>query len=402
MSESKPRSVDSRVVNNRALDTLAVHAGETPRIAGAVVTPVFQSSTFELGDGHLEPGSDAAYASVGYMRLSNSANHEVLHRKLASLESAEAAVVTGSGMAAIATTLLALLHSGDHVIALDCLYGGTHAFVTDDLPKHGVEHTLVAGDDPAAWQAALRPTTRVFYVETVTNPLVRVFDLERIAAFARDNGLIAIIDNTFASPVNCRPAERGFGIVIESATKYLNGHSDLVAGVVAGRADLVGRVRALLDHTGAVLDTHACFLLQRGLKTLGLRVRQQNSTAHRLAERLAEHPEIRALYYPGLPTDAVHQLAARQLDGFGGMLAFELARPGTDAVRAFVHRLQLVVHATSLGGVESLVSIPAGTSHAPLSSAERQRAGISDQLIRLSIGIEDADDLIADVVQALG
>jgi cystathionine beta-lyase/cystathionine gamma-synthase len=376
------------------LETILIHAGEArPRIEGAVAMPVFQSSTFEF-DG----GGD--YHDVRYIRLSNTPNHSVLHAKLAALESAEAALVTGSGMAAIAATWLSLLSQGDHLMAHRTLYGGTHDFITKDLPRMGIEHTFVDADDPASWAKALRPTTRAFYVETMTNPLLEVVDLRGVAAFCRERRITSIVDNTCATPVNFRPVEHGFDLVVHSATKYLNGHSDIVAGVVVGKSQLVLAAKHKLDHLGGVLDPHACSLLHRGMKTLALRVRHQNESALRLARFLEQHPAVARVYYPGLESHPRHARAREWFRGFGGLLSFEL-KGGVAAAERFVARVTLPANAPSLGGVETLVTRPAKTSHAGLSAEERARQGIADGLVRLAIGLEATDDLVEDLGQAL-
>ncbi len=378
----------------RRLDTLLVHAGEPrPRIAGAVVMPVFQSSTFEV-DG------DAGYHDIRYVRLNNTPNHDALHAKLAALEGSEAALVAGSGMAAISAALLTVLKPGDHLIAQRCLYGGTHDLVTGDLRDLGIEHTFVDPEDPTAWAAAVRPTTRAFYCETLTNPLLDFGDLPGIARFARERGLVSLVDSTFASPVNFRPIEHGFDLVLHSATKYLNGHSDIAAGVVAGRGELVDRVRHKLNHLGGVLDPHACFLLQRGLKTLGVRVRHQNASALTVARFLVEHAKIAMVRYPGLPQHPNHARAKELLHGFGGMIAFE-CRGGVAAAQRLFDRMELAVDAPSLGGPETLVTRPAQTSHVGLGPQGRAALGIGDGLVRMSIGLEAPEDLVADLEQAL-
>jgi len=378
----------------RRLDTLLVHAGEPrPRIHGAVVLPVFQSSTFEL-DG------DAAYHDIHYVRLSNTPNHEALHAKLAALEGGEAALVTGSGMAAISTVFLSVLKPGDHMLAQQCLYGGTHDLVTGDLHELGIEHTFVDADDPATWAAAIRPNTRAFYCETLTNPLLELGDLPGIAAFCRQRGIVSMIDNTFASPVNFRPIEHGFDLVLHSATKYLNGHSDIAAGAVVGRRELLDVVRRKLAHFGGMLDPHACFLLQRGLKTLGVRVRHQNASALVVARFLLEHPAVAGVRYPGLPQHPRHARARALLHGFGGMLAFDL-RGGLAAAQRLFEKLEIAVDAPSLGGPETLVTRPAQTSHVGLTAEARAALGIGDGLVRMSVGLEAPEDLVADLQHAL-
>ncbi|HEX9793632.1 MAG TPA: PLP-dependent aspartate aminotransferase family protein [Planctomycetota bacterium] len=374
-------------------DTRSIHSGEPrPRPDGAVVLPIYQSSTYEFrGEGD--------YHDVRYLRLSNNPNQVALGDKLADLEGAEAAFVTASGMAAITAALLAHLRQGDHLLAQDCLYGGTHGFVTHDLPGMGVTHSLVPGDDPAAWRAALRPETKVFYVETLSNPLLQVPLLEEVVAFAKEHGLLTIIDNTFASPVNFRPAEHGYDLVVESATKYLNGHSDIVAGLVAGRAAPVAAAKHKLDHLGGSLDPHACFLLHRGLKTLGLRVRHQNASAVRIAAAFAAHPAVACVHHPSLPDHPGHARAARLFAGGSGMLSFEL-HGGAEAAERMFSELQLPVVAPSLGGPETLVVRPALAVHVNLTPAERAASGIADGLVRLSVGLEDPADLIADFERA--
>lgn len=379
-------------MTRRALDTLAVHAGTPePRIAGAVVTPIFQSANFLQAD-------PDTYEAVTYARLSNTPGHQALFAKLAALEGAEAALALASGMAAITSALLSVLSAGDHLLIQRNVYGGTRTFLDHEAPRLGITHTRVDSTRPDTWAAALRPNTRLFYVEGISNPLLDVTDLPAVVAFARAHGLVAVIDNTFLSPVNYRPLEHGFDLVLHSATKYLNGHSDLVAGAVAGSRERVNRVQALANHLGGSLDAHACFLLERGVKTIGLRVRHQQATALRLATALRDHPAITRVRYPGLPDDPGHG-RTRDFAGCGGMLSFLLRDP--THVSKFLNSLTLVVHAASLGGVESLVVQPARSTHLGLTQAERDEEGIPDSLIRVSVGIEDADDLIADVLGAL-
>jgi len=378
----------------KRLATKVVRAGEPePRIAGAVVTPIFQSAMFEYG-------GESDYHDLQYIRLNNTPNHTTLHAKLAALENAEAALVTASGMAAISTTLLTFLSPGDHLLVQDCLYGGTHDLVTGDLPRLGIEFDFVAGDDSGAWEEKLRPTTKAFYFESMSNPLLQVPDLEAGIAFAQAHGLLTMIDNTFPSPCNFRPAEHGIDLSLHSCTKYLNGHSDIVAGAVIGRRELVEEVRRKLNHLGGSLDPHACFLLDRGIKTLVVRMRQHNESAQRLAEFLSEHPGVKQVNYPGLASHPQHALTARLFDGFSGMLSFE-PQGGIDATRRYFEKKRLPVSAPSLGGVETLATIPATTSHAGMSPQDRQRLGITDSLIRISVGIESSEDLIEDFDRAL-
>ncbi len=373
------------------LDTKLIHAGEPrPGVLGAVSLPVFQSATYEYS------GESTDYHDLRYIRLNNTPNHVALHQKLAALENAEDALVFASGMAAISTALLTVLRAGDHVILQNCLYGGTHDFATKDLPDYGIGHGFIDAERPETWEKALKPNTRALYVETISNPMMKVADLKALAAFAKKHGLVSMIDNTFASPVNFRPIEWGFDISLHSATKYLNGHTDIVAGAAIGSKAIIAKIKHKLDHLGGSLDPHACFLLHRGLKTLGVRVRRQNESAGKLAKFLARHRAVKSVNYPGLG----QKNAAKFLDGFGGMLSFEL-KGGLAAARKFMRRVTLPVVAPSLGGVESLVTRPATTSHAGMTANERQALGITDSLVRVSVGLEDAGDLIADFDQAL-
>ena len=375
------------------LETDLIHAGEVEeRVEGAVVLPVFQSATFVSG-------ASSSYDEIRYLRLNNTPNHLVLHRKLAAVAGGEDAVVTASGMAAISTALLSLLKAGDHLLAQDCLYGGTHTFLTEDAPDLGISCDFVPGNAPEAWRAALKPSTRLLYVETMSNPLLEVADLEAVVAFARKHGLVSVIDNTFASPVNYRPLEHGFDLVVHSATKYLNGHSDIVAGCIIGQRETIGRITHRLNHLGGTLDTHACFLLHRGLKTLALRVREQNANGLRLAEFLEAHPAVSRVNYPGLDSHLQHERAARLFAGCGGVLSFDLA--DASAAPRLLEGLRLPVSAPSLGGVETLITRPAATSHSGLKPEERARIGIGDGLIRVAVGIEAAEDLCGDFARAL-
>jgi cystathionine beta-lyase/cystathionine gamma-synthase len=378
----------------RAIDTKLIHAGEPePRIGGAVAMPIFQSATFAYR-------GEQNYHDLRYIRLSNTPNHDVLHRKLAALENAEAALVAGSGMAAISTTLLALLGAGDRLLAQGCLYGGTHDLLTADLPALQIGTDFIDANDPTSWREQLTERTRAIYVETVSNPLMSVADLGAVVDFAAAHGLVSIIDNTFASPVNFRPAEAGFDLSVHSCTKYLNGHSDIVAGAIIGRAQLVEKVAHKLNHLGGVLDPHACFLLHRGMKTLAVRVRYQNESTLKIARFLEGHPSVRQVNYPGLESSPDHLRACALLDGFGGMLSFEL-EGGVVAADSFIDRVTLPISAPSLGGVESLITRPATTSHSGMTSEERSRAGIGEGLIRLSVGLEATEDLIEDFTRVL-
>jgi cystathionine beta-lyase/cystathionine gamma-synthase len=376
-----------------ALETNVVHAGRpTPNIEGAVVTPIFQSANYLMGE-------ESTYGEVRYGRLSNSPNHHVLHARLAVLENTEAALVTSSGMSAITSTLLAFVHSGEHVIAHNSVYGGMQSWFEHDGPKLGITCTRIDAKTAEGWEQAVRPETKVVYVESITNPLMEVLDLEAIVRFARRHGLTSIIDNTFTSPVNFRPHDIGFDISVHSATKYLNGHSDVIAGAVAGTRAHIERVLHVLNHMGGSLDPHACFLLERGMKTLALRVERQNASALRVARALAAHPKVRRVNYAGLEADPGSTIARKLFAGCGGMLSF-YTQTAAQAAR-FLERVLIPIHAASLGGLETLVVRPSRSSHLGLTAEERGRIGVTDDLIRVSVGIESADELVGDFEQAL-
>ncbi|HYK69397.1 MAG TPA: PLP-dependent transferase [Streptosporangiaceae bacterium] len=379
---------------NESMETLVVHGGERrPGPEGSVVYPIYQGTVYSV-----EPGT--GYHDLPYLRLSSTPSQRYLHDKLAAVEGAEAAVATASGMAAVTTTLLSVLRAGDHLLASDCLYGGSHDFLTQRAEDLGWRYSFVDVHRPETWTAARTPQTRVFLVETITNPLMRVGLLRQIADFARREGMLTVIDNTFASPVNFLPLQAGFDLSIHSATKYLGGHSDIVAGAVMGSTELIDRVRRTLNLYGGSLDPNSGFLLARGIKTLALRVRAQNDNAGALAGFLAGHPEVASVNYPGLASHPDHRHAAELLSGFGGMLSLRM-RGGETAAEALLDAVRLPFVAPSLGGVETLITRPAATSHAGMSPEDRERLGITPDLIRISCGIEGTQDLIADFDQAL-
>jgi len=378
----------------QSFETKLIHTGEPrPRINGAINVPIFQSSTYEYtGEG--------SYHDVRYLRLSNTPNHLALHEKLAALEGSEAALVTSSGMSAIATALLTFLKAGDHLLAHNTLYGGTADFVNNELSGYGIEHDLIDASNPSDWDSKLRPNSKVIYIETITNPLMDVPELGKIVKFAKSNGLISMIDNTFASPLLYCPVVQGFDLSLHSCTKYINGHSDIVAGAVIGSTNYVDKVTKNLNHLGGSLDSNACFLLHRGIKTLALRMNKQCENALLIAHFLENHPQIKKVNFPGLESSSSFDRAQEYLCGFGAMLSFEIDGD-VDQADQFINLLQYAISAPSLGGVESLVTRPVTTSHALMDKTEREIAGISDRLIRYSVGIEAADDLIADLQQAL-
>jgi cystathionine gamma-synthase/cystathionine gamma-lyase/cystathionine beta-lyase len=373
-----------------AFDTRLVHAGEQ-RLLDGTIAPVVRSTVNRVAP-------DAAYEDIRYPRLSNLPNQTTVADKLADLEGAEVGLVTASGMAAISAALFAVLAPGDHVLVQSVTYGATHVLACDLLRPWGVEVDLVSGVDPDSWRRALRPNTKAIYVETISNPLLRVTDLEAVVAFAREHGLVSLADHTFATPVLVPGAAIGIDLVLHSATKYLNGHSDVCAGAVLGSASRIHDVKARLQLLGGSLDPEAAWLLHRGVKTLGLRFRAQCANAMRIAAYL--HERGVTVHYPGLPTHPDHAVARRLFGArFGGMVAMEL--DGAAAAERFMDTLAFVFPGPSLGGLESSATRPAATSHAKLGPAQRAEQGIADGLVRLSIGIEDADDLIADLRQAL-
>ncbi|MEA1881815.1 MAG: aminotransferase class I/II-fold pyridoxal phosphate-dependent enzyme [Candidatus Marinimicrobia bacterium] len=377
-----------------SFDTKVIHAGEPdPRIEGAVSIPIFQSSTFEYA-------GQTSYDKLKYIRLNNTPNHIALHKKLAVLEGAEAALVTSSGMSAITTSLLTFLGSGDHLLAHNTLYGGTADYVKHDLPKYGIEFDFFDATKTGDWGSKLKPNTKVIYVETITNPLMDVPELGAIVKFAKKHNLISMIDNTFASPVLYCPGTQGFDISLHSATKYLNGHTDIVAGVVIGNEPYVSKIKSKLNHLGGSLDPHACFLLHRGMKTLSLRMERQCQSAKTIARFLENHRKVSQVNFPGLESNPSHERAKEFLCGFGAMVSF-IVEGGIEEADAVMGRLQIPICTASLGGVESLVTRPVQTSHSLMSDEELGDAGISKSLIRYSVGIESVDDLIADLKQAL-
>lgn len=376
------------------LETKVVRAGSpSPRIDGAVVTPIFQSAMYEYG-------GETSYHALKYIRLNNTPTHTALHAKLAAIENGEAALAAASGMAAISTTLLTVLAPGDHLLAQDCLYGGTLDLLNTELAALGIETSFIDADAPASWPALVRPNTRAIYVESLTNPLLQIADLEAVVRFAQEHRLVSLIDNTFATPVNFQPLEHGFDLVLHSATKYLNGHSDIVAGAVIGARHWIERITHRLNHLGGSLDPHAAFLLDRGLKTLVVRVRYQNASARQIAEQLERHPAVARVNYAGLASHPRHQRARELFRGFSGMLSFEM-KGGADAADRFMTRTTLPIIAPSLGGPETLLTRPSLTSHAGMDPERRRNAGISDGLIRMSVGLEATEEIVEDLLHAL-
>jgi cystathionine beta-lyase/cystathionine gamma-synthase len=381
--------------------TRAIHAGEPPRhgVGAPVTSAIVRSSTFTLASTEeLKLWAEGKSNVFMYTRDGNP-TLAMAARKLAALEGAEDAVVTSSGMAAITSTLLAFLANGDEVIATSEIYGGAYRLMRDIFPRFGITVRHV-DSSLEGLESLVTPKTKCLYVETPTNPTLYLVDLRKAAAFARKHHLISIVDSTFATPILQNPIEYGFDMVVHSVTKGLAGHSDLLGGVAAGKAEYVDAVRHMVSRFGGCMDPEVAFLLMRGMKTLGVRLERQCDTALRIAKFLEKHPKVARVHYPGLPSHPHHQLAKKQMRGFGSMLAFDL-RGGLPAARRFCDRAKLFLLAASLGGVESLVILPIYGSHFNMSQEELRRAGVEPGTVRVSIGLEDAEDLIDDLKQAL-
>jgi len=375
--------------------TVAVHGGSEHRSAGSPVSgPLLQSVNYVQEFG-AEGGQNLLYTRYG-----NTPNEQVVQKRIAMLEGAEAALVLSSGMGATACALLALLRPGDHLLSSSWIYGGTRKLFTEEFVSMGIEVSFANPDERRVWRNTIRQNTRVIFVESPANPTCRVIDVPQIAILAKQRGVSLVVDSTLASPINTRPLSYGADVVIHSATKYLNGHHDILCGAVAGTSSYIEEVRRKMIVWGQAPDPFACWLLERGLKTLDVRVQRCNENAMRVAEWCAERDEISKVHYAGLPDHPDHALARKLLDGFGGLMSIELAG-GADAADRFVRRLRLITHASSLGGVDTLVIEPRFSSHAHMSPEERAAMGVPDGFLRLSIGIENAEDIIADIAQAL-
>lgn len=371
-------------------ETQCVHSGAIKdMMSGGVNSPVFTSTAFNYLDRE----------HLSYPRYFNTPNQLAVVAKVCALEGAEDGVLFSSGMAAMSTAILAFARSGDHVVMMDELYGGTHALATDEFPRLGMSCTFAATDADAVC-SAVRENTKVIVVESPTNPLLSVIDIRKITAFAQKQKVVTIIDNTFATPLYQNPNLLGIDVVVHSGTKYLGGHSDICCGIAVTSQQKAERIRAVARNLGGSLNAQTCALLERSLMTLAIRVERQTENAGRIARHLEKHSKVRRVNYPGLESSAFHELATSQMSGFGAMLSFELGAANADSAR-FVRALKIIKPAVSLGGIESTICAPAVTSHAKMSAEERRRVGISDSLLRLSTGIEQADDLIEDIEQAM-
>ncbi|CAL2091800.1 PLP-dependent aspartate aminotransferase family protein [Tenacibaculum sp. 190524A05c] len=376
--------------NKYGINTICTHVGELKdeQFKGAV-SPIYLSSSYQFYDVDVKR----------YPRYFNTPNQEALCKKIAALEKTENALIFGSGMAAISTTLMAFLHKGDHVVLQETLYGGTYNLVVEEFDKFGIEYTFTESLHIDDFKKVIRENTKVIFIETPSNPLLKLVDIKAVADLARVNGIVTMIDNTFASPINQTPTDFGIDIMIHSATKYMGGHSDILAGAVAASNEHIDKIWNIAKNFGGSLSDFTVWMLERSIKTMNLRVKCQNENALKMATYLEQNPNVDKVYYPGLTSHENHELAKSQMKGFGGMLSFEL-KAGIDSME-FQRNLQLIKPSMSLAGVESTVLSPSQTSHALLSPEEREKQGIKDGLIRFSVGIEEVEDLIADIEQAI-
>lgn len=375
---------------NKGINTICAHVGgvEDTRFKGAV-SPLYMATSYAFED----------IDEKRYPRYFNTPNQQALTKKIAALEHTEDAMIFGSGMAAISHTLMAFLRAGDHIVLQQTLYGGTYNFATTHLEKYGISYSFTEGWEAKDFEAIIRSNTKVIYVETPSNPLLTITDLKEVSALAKSKGILTMIDNTFASPINQNPADFGIDIMIHSATKYMGGHSDICAGAVAASKEHIQTLWESSICFGGSLSDQTTWMLERSLKTMALRVKAQSDNAQKLAEFLNDHQDIDAVYYPGLKTHPSHKLAKSQMKGFGGMLSFEL-KEGIDP-SGFMKSLQLIKASMSLAGVESTVTSPVLTSHSLMSEEDREAQGIKESLIRFSVGIEEVEDLMEDIEQAI-
>lgn len=377
-------------IQKPGINTICTHYGELEdtRFKGAV-SPLYPATSYAFTDVDVKR----------YPRYFNTPNQQALAAKIAALEHAEDALVFGSGMAAVSTSLLAFLHKGDHILLQKNLYGGTFNLITEEFEKFGIEYSFTDNLSEKAFAEKIKPNTKVIYIETPSNPLMTITDIEMTAKLAKKHGIISMIDNTFATPVNQNPIDFGIDILIHSATKYMGGHSDILAGAVAASSEHIESIMQMGKNLGGNLSDYTVWLLERSIKTMGIRVKTQNRNAKRIAKYLEKHPDIAEVYYPGLKSHPGYEIAKKQMRGYGGMLSFRLV-DSIDAKR-FLKQLQLIKPSMSLAGIESTMLIPVETSHTLLSEEERKSQGISENLLRFSVGIEEKKDLIADIEQAL-
>ncbi len=376
--------------NKKGVNTICTHVGELEdkEFKGAV-SPLYMATSYAFED----------VETKRYPRYFNTPNQVALAKKMAALENGEASLIFGSGMAAVSTSLMAFLKAGDHVVFQDALYGGTSNLAKEEFGKFGIEYSFAQNASADALKAEIKENTKVLYIETPSNPLLNITDMTAVARLAREHNLVTMIDNTFASPVNQNPIDFGIDIVIHSATKYMGGHSDILAGTVISSQENIDRIFHMAKNFGGSLSDYTVWLLERSIKTMGIRVKAQNENAQKLAEFLNDQPQVSKVYYPGLTTHPDHDLAKQQMKGFGGMLSFEL----NEKINAseFMKSLNLIKPSMSLAGVESTILLPSKTSHGLLTEEEREKQGIKDNLLRFSVGIEEAEDLMEDLMQAI-
>ena len=368
------------------LNTICTHVGEVEdkQFKGAI-SPLYMSSSYAYEDVEVKR----------YPRYFNTPNQEALCKKIAMLEKCEAGLIFGSGMAAVSTAMLAFLHKGDHVVLPQTLYGGTYNFVVEEFPKYGIEFSFAEGFSEMDFSEKIQKNTKVIFVETPSNPLMRITDLAMISKLAKQHSIVTMIDNTFASPINQTPADFGIDIMIHSATKYMGGHSDILAGAVAASEEHIKIIWNLAKNLGGSLSDYTVWLLERSMKTMVLRVKAQNRNAKKMAKWLEKHPLVQNVYYPGLKSHPDHELAKKQMRGYTGMLSFEIN--DTLNVGEFLKGLKMIKPSMSLAGVESTILSPTKTSHSLLTAEARKEQGISDGLLRFSLGIEEVEDIIADL-----
>ena len=388
---------------DKRLPTIAIHGGEEePHALNSIAPPIYQTAIYSMNRfDDLRRFSEGRAPELYLYTRSGNPTVEVAARKIAALEGAESALVAASGSAASFAVAISLLKAGDEIIAAQSVYGGTYRMMRDILPRVGINTRFLEGDDLEKIPGLVSGRTRVLWLDSPSNPLNRIIDLDRAASFAREYNLISVVDSTFASPINQRPLEHGLDIVLHSATKYLSGHSDLMAGAVCGSADVIAQIRKTLVATGAILDPSAAALLIRGIKTLDVRIERINKNSQLLAEFFESHAKVARVHYPGLASSPYHELARRQMRGFGGVVTIDLADDSEAAVERLCDALKLIKIATSLGGTETVVTYPIFTSHVGMSDKELAQAGVRRGTVRFSVGIEAVEDLIADLLPAL-
>jgi len=393
-----PTTVMADDNSDKRFATRAVHSG-TQQIEGAVNTPIFQSSTYHLTDERYAGWAAGAQHTLIYSRLS-SVNSEACVEKICAMEGAEDGELFASGMAAISTTLMGLLSNGDHIVASTDIYGGTYGLMTQELPRFGIEVSMADMQDPSSYEAAIEENTKMLYIETLSNPVLKICDVEAMAEIAKRHNLLLVIDNTFTSPWGCQPIAMGCDLVVHSTTKYLGGHSDIVGGAVVGRADLIAEMFPKKVHFGGSPDPHCCYLLERGMRTLAVRMPVHCSNAAEIAKRLEAHPMIERTLHPSLPSHPDYERGQRIMPKGTGMISF-VVKGGDAAALKFMRGLNIIFEATSLGGIESLIECPFNSSHMSIPEDIRHAAGVVPGFVRVSIGLEDVEDLWNDIDQAL-